>query len=94
MSPVGYLTESNGVPSSTRLGFLGTLLIVFGVWAFVCIYAVMHSTTDAVLKDVLVDLPWNVVTVIGILGGVKMYNKSREDPPPKGSDTPPAEGVQ
>lgn len=83
----GFLTESDGTPSSYRLMMLVGVFLVLGVWAFLCIYGVMHPVKDT--PATMVDFTWNAVTVIGILVGGKVWSKTQEQPS-KGNE-PPAE---
>lgn len=62
-----FLTEPSGKPSATRLSLLSALVIILGTWAYVAIGA----------KE-LPDIPNGPLGVIGILSGVRIFQRSKE----------------
>lgn len=86
MTP-GYLTDSDGSPSSYRLMMILGVFLILGVWAFVCIYGAVHPPAGAT-GLVIADIPWNLVTIIGLLLAGKVAQKWKEGPAKGGEVTP------
>jgi len=78
MSFVREMLSETGKVSTMRVAFLFSTAVFVGGWLYV-----------AIQTRALPDLPWNVVTIILGLGGVKVLQKAKEN----GNGVKPEEGV-
>lgn len=72
-----FVQEGDGSNSSMRLMMLVATVSVVSVWGFVAIWKLLHMPELTAYE--VPDIPWNVVTMVLGIVGIKAYQKGKEE---------------
>jgi hypothetical protein len=71
-----FFQEDSGGSSSMRLLMLVSGLLVVSIWGFIAVWLVTHQVEGQAYE--VPDIPWNVVTLVLGIVGLKAYQKGKE----------------